>query len=200
VSSTALIYTTVARARRKPAFAGISAELVSDFLADAERSVEKYCDRELNLIARTEVYNGNDAPAFYLRVAPVVSIASITVTDRNGDSEVLAADDYLFDPRNGKVQFGPDNSSSFGLWPRLPLQNISVVYTAGHDPIPDDIQEAVILYAIADYAQSSLFMNAGIRRQSVGSGATMERMSQDDLEKMLEKARDKLNPYRRLEA
>ena len=66
--------------------------------------------------------------------------------------------------------------------------------------MPDDIQEAVILYAIADYAQSSLFMNAGIRRQSVGAGATMERMSQDDLEKILEKARDKLNPYRRLEA
>lgn len=203
MSSTALLYTTIGRARRKPAFAGISEELVSDFLASAERSVEQYCDRALNLDTRTEVYDGTDEVYFFLRVAPVTSIASIAVEDRNGDSETLAATDFRFDPANGRVQFGPDNQSSFALWPSLPIQSITVVYLAGHaalpQEMPDDIQEAVILYAIADYAQSSLFMNAGLQQQAIGSGANMKRMPQDELEKMLEKARDKLNPYRRLE-
>lgn len=203
MSSTALLYTTAGRARRKPAFAGIREELVTDFLASAERSVERYCDRELNLATRTEVYDGTDEIYFFLRVAPVTSIASIVVEDRNGDKETLAASDFRFDPANGRVQFGPDNQSSFALWPVFPLQNITVEYLAGHAvapaDMPDDIQEAVILYAIADYAQSSLFMNAGIQQQAIGSGANMKRMPQDELEKMLEKARDKLNPYRRLE-
>ena len=200
MSATTLIYTTKARAKRKAVFSAISNDIVTDFLASAERWAERFCDRLLGSASRTEVYNGDGTDTLFLKQVPVSSITSITITDANGDSEALSTSnpDYVFEPANGRVQFGPDNGSSYAVFPASFIQNVSVVYTGGESTIDDDIQEGIILKAAADYASTSLFMKGGVGKQTIG-GASMERITEAEIAAMITRAENLLWPFKRLE-
>jgi hypothetical protein len=177
MSSTTLLYTSAARARRKQVFAAISEEIVTDFLAMAERRIENRCDRLFSRASRVEYYDGRNKPYFYLRHSPVVSLDALAVIDANGDEDTIDVSgsdaDVVLDTDTGKVSFGPDNTSIYATFPITYPRNIKATYTAGwtNQNADDDFQEAVILQAMILYASTSLNMNAGLGSQRIGTGS-----------------------------
>lgn len=166
----ALVLTTVARARRKAAFAAVSEEVVADFLQAAEDWVQSYCDRSFASANYSAVYNGHGAATLFLKNVPITGITSVVITDPSGSTESLdPATDLVYRAENGAVQFGPNNVSSYDVWPHG-FQNVAIVYTAGYSIIPDAVQEAAALKALCLFAASGSDMNAALASQTVGEG------------------------------
>lgn len=198
----ALRYTSVARARRKPVFSAISAEVVQDYLTAAEAWVDRWTGRSgFDTSSRTEVYDGGGHDCLRLRAIPITSITSITITDADGSTEALTiSTDVDYDTGlKGEVRFGPNNASSYAYWPSG-FRNISVVYTAGYavGSVPDDIQEAVIHRALALHMETSLYMAAGLKSQKIGDGS-QQRISREDVDLVMDRVYELLGPYKRLE-
>lgn len=205
MSSTTLLYATAARARRKAAFAAVSSEVVTDFLALAERRVEKRCDREFNYEQRTEYHTGRNRSYFFVRAHPIESLDALVVIDANGDEDTIDVSgsdaDVVYDAESGKISFGPKNTSSYGVFPITYPENVKLTYTAGWNGVanvPDDFQEAVILQAMILYAQTSLHMAAGLQSQKVGQGAK-QRIGTDVYREWTLALESLLEPYIRME-
>lgn len=200
----ALRYVTAGRARRNHALARLSTDLVTDKLAAAEAWVDQQTEREWDSKSRTEYHRGQGVGHFYLKCIPVTALTSITLTDDSGVDTVLtvsgATPDVTYDADTGRVEFGPDNTSGYAVFPESYQKNIAVVYTAGYASaaVPDDIQEAVILKALALYARSAAYLNAGMMSENIG-GASQTRISQAELRALEESALDLLAPYKLLE-
>lgn len=198
----ALTLTTVTRARRKAAFSAISTDVVTDFLEAAEDWVQSYCDREFITHSHTGYYNGHGGKRLYLRNVPVSSISAATITLDDGTVETLTpSTDLTFQAANGAVEFGPNNTSSFDVWPSG-FKNISITYTAGYTlgtDLPYAIEEAVILRALVLFAESGEDMNAALLSQTVGEG-TKQRVTPYITDGWMEQVYSLLAPYRRLES
>jgi len=193
-----LVLTTVARARRKAAFAAVSAEVVTDFLQAAEDWVHSYCDRNFVLQNYSAIYNGKGGDTLYLKSWPVTAIVSCAITDDSGSVETLTpATDLIYQAENGAVRFSPQSGAGFDEWPEG-FQNIAVTYTAGHSVIPDAVQEAVTLKALCLFAESGSDMNAALVSQQVGEANKTRNPAAiiDGWQKQVEAL---LAPYRRLE-
>ena len=111
-------------------------------------------------------------------------------------------DAIVFDADIGEVSFGPDNDSSYTVWPTCERQNIEVEYESGFSAtpgdMPDELQEAVILKAAMDYARLGAFMNLGLKREGIGK-ATKERLSKDDYQAMQDEIERRLATFKRWE-
>ena len=55
----ALYLTTVARAKRKREWQGVSDNVASDFLVAAQDWIEGYCDRKFQSATYSAIYNGD---------------------------------------------------------------------------------------------------------------------------------------------
>ena len=92
----------------------------------------------------TERVDGRNYPRIWLTNKPVVEVISISV---NG---ALISNDggfeWTLDPNQGELlrsagQYNP----RFAPWWQAGRRNIEVVYTAGYDPIPNDVQRATVM-------------------------------------------------------
>lgn len=167
----ALTLTTVARARRKAAFAAINSDVISDFLTAAQDWVESYCDRKFDSANYSGIYNGHGGRTLFLKHRPVTALLSASIEDDAGSVETLdISTDLEYEAANGAVRFGPNNVSSYNAWPEG-FQNITITYTAGYSTIPDAVQEAVILRALVMFSTSGENMNAALVSQQVGEGS-----------------------------
>lgn len=197
----ALTLTTIGRMRRKAAFADISTDVVTDFGQAAEEWVESYCDRSFVYGSTTGTYNGDGGRRLYLRNVPVSSITSCVITDEGGSTETLTpATDLDFQADNGAVEFGPNNTSSYEIWPKG-FRNISIVYVAGYtlgSTMPDAIEEAVCLRALCLFAESGENMSAALGAQQMGE-ISKTRISPAMVEGWMDQVRSLLAPYRRLQ-
>jgi len=159
--------------------------------------------RALDSAARTETYTGNGAAHIYLKHAPLTALSAMTLTGADGEDTTLTVSgstpDVTYNEANSRIAFGPDNSCGYAVFPEWPMNNVSVTYTAGYaaGSIPDDVQEAVILYAVTVYAQSSLFMNPALGAQSIGQ-ESRTRIAQSELAAMRSAAEELLTPFKRL--
>ena len=160
---------TVARARRHPALSNVNTTLLQEVLQAATEAVEDYCDREFEYRSRTEVHDGKDSDTLWLKVVPVSSITSITITEADGDTEALTiSTDVVYNAETGAVTFGPDNDSTYTRWPDAYPRNVSVVYVGGYTTVPDAIQQAVILVTIQILKQSGSDQPIGWKSGSMG--------------------------------
>jgi len=190
--------TTTARAMRKAALKNISSDVVNDFLDMAQDAIEKDCDRKFEYASYTGVYNGNGSKRLWLKNAPITSITSVTITEDDGTEESLTvATDLVFEAANGAVEFGPDNVSSYELWPEG-FQNISVTYVGGYSTIPDALQEACALKALIFFAHSGADLNAALQAENIGN-ASKTRTGESILEEWESNYRRLIQPYRRME-
>lgn len=197
----ALTLTTVGRMRRKAAFADISTEVVTDFGQAAEEWVSSYCDRNFVRGTTTGTYNGDGGRRLYLRNVPVSSITSCSITDDSGSVETLTpSTDLDFQADNGAVEFGPNNTSSYEIWPKG-FRNISIAYVAGYtlgSDMPDAIEEAVCLRALCLFAESGENMSAALAGQQMGE-TNKQRITPHIIDGWMDQARSLLAPYRRLQ-
>jgi hypothetical protein len=194
----ALVLTDTARARRKAAFGAVSSDVVNDFLAAAEAWVHSCCDRKFVASNYSVTYNGTGGRRLYVKNRPINSLVSCSIVDDGGAVETVnVSTDLTYESEAGAVEFGPDNASSYDIWPRG-FQNINLTYNAGYAAIPDDVQEAVILRALVLYAASGSDMNAALGGQTVGEGRK-DRITPAVVDGWQKQAESLLAPYRRLE-
>lgn len=109
-------------------------------ISAASAAVEGYCGRSFGrVVGAVERLSGDGQPFLWLDRTPVASIASVTI---HGE----AITDYGFDAESGKLWRGDGyrNPRWTVGWP-LGSNNVVVTYTAGYDPIPADVKQAVIL-------------------------------------------------------
>jgi hypothetical protein len=163
----------------------------------AEQILKSYCNQNFEKATYTEFYSGNDRKEIVLRQRPVLSITGVWVdfdghfgagtdTPFSSDTKLTAGTDYnlvldgtwgnsavsrcgiLLRERTvwsqiprvyvpGKLQ--PESFQSYG--------SIKVVYVAGFDPIPQDLQQAVAF--LVAYLRRNLKLGGILTSEKLGS-------------------------------
>jgi hypothetical protein len=116
--------------------------LLSRLIEASSRQIEAYCRRAFDIQSYSETYDGNASDILFLKQAPIVSVASLSVDDQAVAGEDFKVyDDYV---RLLSRLFTPGTL------------NVSVVYTAGFydaqaESPPADIENACIQLAAFKY-------------------------------------------------
>jgi hypothetical protein len=164
---------------------GTAQDTLLNFLLGAvSTDMRRWCDRNLTngfeSAERTESYDGTDEQTIQLREWPVTSIAYVRAYRADGTYETLDSSTYRVNSDSGVLSridavlarypvsaFGSVDST-FGVqpWFEQGFDNISVRYTAGYSPIPDDIKMAAM--RLMDLAYAARGRNFGIQSESLG--------------------------------
>ncbi len=133
----------VARAQQAPQLAAVNTTLLASLIAAFSAAFERWTNRHFALATYTEVRNGDGENTLLLNNSPVVSLTSVTITDDDDVATVIAGTEFRFDPATGEIRFKPSSTADYSDFPDG-FQNLSIVYSAGHTDIPEDVQEAVV--------------------------------------------------------
>lgn len=109
---------------------------VSDILARAEAAVERQLARPIYPTTFTETFQRPSKRNIFLRQRPIIAITSVT-RSYSETSSAIALTGYTFDKDLGVVGLP---STALGGY-------ITVTYTAGFSPTPEDIKEAILIQA-----------------------------------------------------
>ena len=129
-------------------------------------------------ISYTEVYDGNGKDRIWLRNSPIQSVTSVIVgtvtltlsTGFNSPGVTVSGNKkYIFICRGntGIVNLTDLGYGWGGCFPRG-RQNVQVVYSAGYNSTPDDIEMAARKAAALNYKRRDWI---GLRSKSLGQGA-----------------------------
>lgn len=92
--------------------------------------IQAWLGRDLKAAQRTETFDGSGSDLLLLRQAPVASVARVTVDGREVPPTAYRATPTALVRVNG-------------WWP-AGWGNVVVIYTAGYDPIPVDVEQACL--------------------------------------------------------
>lgn len=159
---------TRTRAKQEKALSAVGNTLLTNLIEGASDWIERYTDRVFASAAYTEIQTGKNVNYLYVENPVINTFTSITVTDSSGGTETITAGNFVFDPQSGKITFGPDNASSYGVFPTWPERNLEISYNGGYDTIPDDVQEACIYAVTSMYAQTGRKNNPAFSEEKVG--------------------------------
>jgi hypothetical protein len=110
-------------------------------IARTSRQAERYCNRIFALQAYRDTFAAvSGSGPLMSGQAPIDAVDSLAI-----DEAALAATDYTVDPLPGHLY----RVSEPGRW--IATNAIIVDYSAGFDPIPDDVQQAVIELCVMEY-------------------------------------------------
>lgn len=103
---------------------------------------------------------------------PVISISSVTVTPQGGTATTIDPESYYLDGDDlVRAAFPLQSQRFFGQWTRGwfgPLYALSVVYTHGHDPIPEAVKALCMEMVVR------VWVNPGaVAQESVGNTSTL---------------------------
>jgi hypothetical protein len=120
-------------------------ELLIDAASDA---AERLCHREFKRKSLTENYDGDNQRQIVLQAFPVQSLTTVVFTGSLGSTttygaatDPTAAEVFVYEVDTGILRFRP--GSNVTRFPRG-VKNIAVTYEGGFDPIPSDLQYAII--------------------------------------------------------
>jgi uncharacterized phiE125 gp8 family phage protein len=139
--------------------------LLTALISGISQAVKTYCRRDLVSTHYVELYDGSDAATLLLRRFPIITLNSVVIDANSSAPTTLAADTFTLLPATGLVTFKPDAPPVATRFPPG-TNNIQVDYTAGFDPIPDDLQLAAAL------AVGNLFNQPDLTKQREKIGAS----------------------------
>ena len=122
--------------------------LLTTLVSAASDAIEAYCGRAFAAADHTEYLDGDDNGVrrsdLLLQHYPILSVTSIhDDPDRDwSDGDLVNSDDYTFYADEGRVVL---DSGSFHTGRR----SVKVVYRAGYEAIPDDLQQACAILTAA---------------------------------------------------
>jgi len=155
-------------------------ELMAACVSAGSEWVREALNRDLDLRAYTEKYDGTGLPYIWLRQIPVAASPIPTVVE-NGTALVVAAGynvaaDVILDTERGVLfrQDGPTSSVGTSRLPNrwsLGIQNVDIGYTAGHSVIPADVK-LLTRYVAARFWKDVDQKTIGISRRSAGPHST----------------------------
>lgn len=151
----------------------------------ASQACMNFVGRNLELRDVVEFQDGNGHDRFLLDNTPVVSVESISVDPLHRFGSPLLENQYRVDPQTGIVTL-------YGITVPAVKDCIRIAYSAGYDPIPDDIKAAVA-DTIQMMARRLTGVAGGVTSRTMADGGTeqLETMAPTDYAKFL------LRAYRR---
>jgi hypothetical protein len=111
--------------------------LITDLIKRATKVIQTYCRRDFLVKSYTEELDGEGLANLYLRQSPILSVESVNINDQL---------DTSFKIRHSMGVL----TRTQGFWPKGIL-NIQVSYRAGFETIPEDIEQACILFVAFYY-------------------------------------------------
>ena len=168
--------TTVARAQQNNVLASVNAVFLLELLEAASDIIENYCNRTFATTTHTEIHDGDGLNQLVLDHAPVDSITTITLTDNDGTETEIAGDQFRVDLGAAIVRFAPESTADYSSFP-LGFRNISVVYIAGWDAIPEDVQQATVELIEAAVEHEPAIASERMGDYAVAYRSAMEQLS-----------------------
>ena len=129
--------------------------MLLNIIVRTQSEAENYCGRIFTAADYTEYHNGDMTGNVIVNNSPIVSISALCDdTSREYGAETLIdPSDYVFDEETGIVELD-------GLCFDRGLKNIKVVYRAGYGTggatLPNDLKNALIKLAAADYVRGKM--------------------------------------------
>jgi hypothetical protein len=132
------------------------------FINAGSQFIERETDRKIKQQTHTDIKHGRKSNLILFRQWPVTAVTSLHV-----DSEASYGSDTLVDPSEYRI--GDEGNSLVLLNRSFPngYNNIKVVYTAGYDPVPSDLQNAC-LWLVTWYYTTRENKDIGRPRKSKG--------------------------------
>lgn len=159
---------SVVRAKQTAALTNANATLLENLLEAASEVVHQYCNTLFEAASTTtEKRYGTGLPYFFALNRPITALTSVTITEQDGSSEVVAAASLEYDANTGKISFGPNSSSGYSVWPKCDFPNLTVAYAYGYATVPEPVQEACVQIAQAMYAETGA-ANPSIQSYTLG--------------------------------
>lgn len=131
-----------------PASSNADDDFLQALITRASAFAEKYCDREFGQASYTdEEHDGRDTDSIWTRHYPIVSVASVKI-----DGTILPSSDYVVYRGEGRIRkksgvFSGARIDALGAIGEIAvpgMRNVKVSYVAGYNPIPFDLEQAVI--------------------------------------------------------
>lgn len=170
-------FLTVERAREIPVLAGADEGYLAHLAAAACEAVERHCKRRFALADYTdESYCGDGSDTLFLRNFPAAQVQSAVIVGADGCESEITGSDLILEASTGRLAFKPGVAP--GVFPARP-SSVRVTYTAGFEPVPEDVIEAAAHVAawlhgkasceeglsserLGDYAKTFVPGNAGL--------------------------------------
>ncbi|MFP4066223.1 MAG: hypothetical protein ACLFS5_01860 [Spirochaetaceae bacterium] len=131
----------------------------------ASETANDYAGRLLKADDYTHDFDGTGGRLLILRQYPVNAVDAVYVDSDRGFAASSEVTDFVVHANIGKIV------RTSGVWPRG-IQNIRVEYNAGYDPVPSQLQLAV-LEVIAYNWRRLVSQSVGVRTMS-GDGVSTE--------------------------
>lgn len=138
--------------------------LLASLGSAVQAEIERYCNRTLDVLSYTEVYDGNGMPRIYLRHDPVVSLTSVLL---DGTAlTVGAATTYPLPDVTvrGESCISRANGNVFPLG-----STVVVTYDAGYAVAPPEIVQAGVSWIALLFKERD---RAGLSSENVGGQTT----------------------------
>ena len=164
---------------------GKTSAMYEALIGAASSACMNFVGRDLALRDVVEFQDGNGHDRFLLDETPIVSVKSLSVDPLHRFYSPLSENQYRVDPQTGIVTL-------YGIIVPAVKDCIRISYTAGYDPIPDDIKAAVA-DTIQMMARRLTGVAGGVTSRTMADGGTeqLETVAPTDYAKFL------LRAYRR---
>ena len=128
--------------------------------------IKQYCGRKFILEIFTEYYDGSGTNFLVLSNYPIISLDNLYMDTQRlwgTDSVINIADDVQVEKASGIIRLW--NNQSVFLCGKA---NVKVVYHAGYDAVPYDIQHACTLMVQHSYRRQYLDQRTGLVSETIG--------------------------------
>jgi hypothetical protein len=155
---------TSVRAKQNPALASVDSAYLAILISAASTQIQRWCNRCFVSQEFTDKRDGEGYQTLFLPNFPVTAIKQVDFI--RADAEVVSVmpnggdvTKFFFIGDGGEIDFIQNNPSDFIIFPEG-FKNISIIYTGGFSPVPEDVQEAcaeqVVFLVQQSKAQSSI--------------------------------------------
>lgn len=110
--------------------------LLQQLLTSASAAIQGYCNRDFISKSYTKTFNGNGSNRMVLPDYPLSAVSALTISGVavNAAASITSAGFYFYD---NMIML---NGYAFGRG----YGNITITYTAGFSPVPDDLVQACV--------------------------------------------------------
>jgi hypothetical protein len=163
---------------------------LSNRIVAASTAIESYCNRTFAVNNYVEYYDGAGSTEILLNQWPVTGVTQIIADVYGTTPTTIPSTEFVINTKNGIVSIKP--SSTYSSWFGYGNQNYQVTYTAGYNPIPNDLQEACAAIVMNQFYKIGTDVTLAVEK--IGD---YQRTSRTDVQRLItEDIKTTLNRYR----
>jgi hypothetical protein len=142
--------------------------MLTRLILAASSLIDRFCNRSFTLQSYTEIRNGNGKNRLVLKNAPIVTVTQVVV---NGVGYTQMAEPAVGVFASNGATFAFEEQQIVLVGGRFiqGVKNVLIQYTAGFDPVPDDVEQACIDIVTTIYKNKDRFGEISKVIQGIGT-------------------------------